>query len=137
LGSHPEAGAISGKNLAPALLNLLEKSWCQHDRPANTSSSKPGAPVTDWLATLREQAKVGEQMAAEVSRMLSNPDISLQQVSRLYNALEQQAQFTEKLARMLEERGHDFTVVEAAEALEELFNELAASAAGKVKQLNQ
>ncbi len=71
-------------------------------------------------------------MAAEVSRMLSNPDISLQQVSRLYNALEQQAQFTEKLARVLEASGHDFTVVEAAEALEELFNELAASAAGKV-----
>lgn len=93
--------------------------------------------MTDWLATLREQAKVGEQMAAEVSRMLSNPDISLQQVSRLYNALEQQAQFTEKLARVLEASGHDFTVVEAAEALEELFNELAASAAGKVKQLNQ
>jgi hypothetical protein len=34
--------------------------------------------TTDWLATLREQAEIGKQMAEEVPRTLANPDIALE-----------------------------------------------------------
>jgi hypothetical protein len=91
--------------------------------------------TTDWLATLREQAETGKQMAEEVPRTLANPDIALEHVQRLFQALEQQAQFVQKLAVILEESGYDFDIVDAAEALEELFADLAATAAEKMVQM--
>jgi hypothetical protein len=70
--------------------------------------------TTDWLATLREQAETGKQMAEQVPRTLANRDIALEHVQRLFQALEQQARFVQKLATILEDRGYDFDIVEAA-----------------------
>lgn len=91
--------------------------------------------MVDWLATLREQIELGKQMAREVPQTLADPAVTLEQVNRLFRALEHQAQFTEKLTQVLEDNGHDFAVVEAAKALEELFADLAVAAAEKLKQL--
>ena len=38
---------------------------------------------TDWLATLREQADIGKQMAHDVPLMLARPDVTLAQVRRV------------------------------------------------------
>jgi cellulose biosynthesis protein BcsQ len=92
---------------------------------------------TDWLATLREQADIGKQMAQDVPLMLARPDVTLVQVRRVFGALDHQAHFAEELAKVLEEKGYDFAVVDAARALEDLFAELAAAAADKMVQMRR
>ena len=59
---------------------------------------------TDWLATLREQAEIGKQMAHDVPLMLAQPDVTLAQVRRVFGALDHQAHFVEELANVLEEK---------------------------------
>jgi len=93
--------------------------------------------LTDWLEILKEQTKTGEQMGRDVPKMLANPDISEEQVKTLFSALEQQADFVEKLRVALEKFGHDFSVVKAAERLEESYADLAASAAEKLKGMRE
>ena len=92
---------------------------------------------TDWLATLREQADIGKQMAHDVPLTLVRPDVTLEQVRKLFVALDHQAHFVEQLANVLEETGYDFAVVDAARALEDLFAELAAAAAEKMVQIRR
>ena len=89
--------------------------------------------MTDWLEILKQQTATGDQMTREVDAMLSNPDISEEQVRTLFSALETQADFVEKLRMALEKFGHDFKIVKAAERLEERYADLAASVADKLK----
>ena len=91
--------------------------------------------VTDWLDILREQAETGAEMAREVPATLANPDISRDQVKKLFAALEQQAEFVEKLRQVLEANDFEPEVLVAAEALEERYAELAASAAERLKAM--
>jgi cellulose biosynthesis protein BcsQ len=93
--------------------------------------------TTDWLATLREQTNIGNQMAHEVPLMLARPEVTLEQVRQVFGALDHQAHFVEELANVLEETGYDFAVIDAARALEDLFAELAAAAADKMVQLRR
>src|SRR5438128_12541224 len=88
--------------------------------PATRSS-----PLTDWIGILKEQTAVSDQMDREVPKMLANPDISEAQVRTLFAALENQAEFAEKLRLALEKVAHDFPVIEAAERLEECYADLA------------
>ena len=91
--------------------------------------------VTDWLDILREQAETGAEMAREVPATLANPDISRDQVKKLFAALEQQAEFVEKLRQVLEANDFEPEVLVAAEALEDRYAELAASAAERLKAM--
>lgn len=91
--------------------------------------------MTDWLDILQEQAKTGAEMAREVPATLANPDISRDQVKKLFAALEQQAEFVEKLRRVLEANDFEPEVLVAAEQLEDRYAELAASAAERLKQM--
>lgn len=93
--------------------------------------------MTDWLAILKQQTTTGDQMSREVPDMLENPDISEEQVSTLFSELERQADFVEKLRAALEKSGHDFSVVKAAERLEERYGDLAASVAEKLKAMRK
>jgi 2-hydroxychromene-2-carboxylate isomerase len=85
--------------------------------------------LADLLEILREQRETGLRMAEDVPRMLADPEITTEQIKALFKALEQQAEFTENLAGVLEESGFDFEIVKAAEGLEELYAELAAAVA--------
>lgn len=89
--------------------------------------------MTDWLKILEEQKRAGEEVRREAPRLLANPDISVEQVKALFQALEQQAEFAEKLKAALEGLGHDFDIIDAAGKLEERYAELAAAAAEKLK----
>jgi hypothetical protein len=93
--------------------------------------------LTDWLQILKEQTKTGERMARDVPKMLADPDITPEQVKVLFGALEKQAQFAETLSAALEKIGHDFTIVKAAETLEERYAELAAAVAEKLKAMTR
>jgi cell division septum initiation protein DivIVA len=93
--------------------------------------------LTDWVAILKEQTATGDQMGREVPQMLANPDISEAQVKTLFSALEKQAEFVEKLRMALEKFGHDFSIIKAAERLEERYADLAASVAEKLKAMRR
>lgn len=91
--------------------------------------------MTDWMAMLREQRALGDQMASDIPRTLTAPGLTLDQATKLYQALEKQASFMERFVRRLEENSFDPDVIQAAERLEDLFAELAADAAEKTKEL--
>ena len=91
--------------------------------------------MTDWIEILKEQTATGDQMSREVPQMLANPDISEAQVRTLFSALEKQAEFVENLRMALEKFGHDFSVIKAAERLEERYADLVVSAAEKLKAM--
>ena len=88
-----------------------------------------------WLKILDDEIKAGDKMRKQVPKMLSDPDITIDQVKALFAALEQQAQFVEKLKAALESMGHDFPAVDKARALESRYADLAATAAEKVKEM--
>ena len=79
--------------------------------------------MTDWIGILKEQTVNGDQMGREVPKMLANPDISETQVKTLFAALEK--------------FGHDFSIIKAAERLEERYADLAASVAEKLKTMRK
>jgi hypothetical protein len=91
--------------------------------------------LTDWIAILRDQTAVGDRMSRDVPSMLDDPAISASQVRTLFSALEEQADFAEKLRMALEKFGHDFAIVKAAERLEERYADLAATVADKLKAM--
>jgi hypothetical protein len=93
--------------------------------------------LTDWVEILKQQTATGDQMGREVPQMLANPDISEAQVKTLFSALEKQAEFVEKLRMALEKFGHDFSIIKAAERLEERYADLAASVAEKLKAMRK
>ncbi len=91
--------------------------------------------MADWIEILRKQTETGERMAREVPGILGNPHVTEAQVRALFDELDKQAEFVEGLRETLEKFGHDFSVIEAAEKLEERFDDLAASAAEKLKAM--
>ncbi len=91
--------------------------------------------LNDWIEILKQQTATGDQMSREVPEMLANPDISEDQVKTLFKALEKQADFVEKLRMALEKFGHDFSIIKAAERLEERYADLAAAVAEKLKAM--
>lgn len=93
--------------------------------------------MTDWVKILDDEIRTGNRMLKIVPKMLSNPDISLEQVRALFTELEKQAQFVEKLKAALERMGHDFPVVDKARALEARYADLAAAAAQKFKDMRK
>jgi hypothetical protein len=104
---------------------------------AHGAAEKGDCRLTDWIAILKEQTATGDQMGREVPQMLANPDISEAQVKTLFSALEKQAEFVEKLRMALEKFGHDFSIIKAAERLEERYADLAASVAEKLKAMRK
>jgi hypothetical protein len=97
--------------------------------------AKRRGDLTDWLEILKEQTEAGERMGKEVPKMLSDPAITAGQVRSLFQALEKQAEFVEKLTATLEKYGYDFDIVKAAETLEERYVDLAAEAAEKLRAM--
>ncbi|WP_019171516.1 hypothetical protein [Pseudaminobacter salicylatoxidans] len=91
--------------------------------------------MTDWLEILRQQTQTCAQMDKEVPKMLATPEIAADQVKALFDALEEQTQFVERLVRTLEKHDYDPDVVKAAERLEERYADLATQAAERLKQL--
>jgi hypothetical protein len=91
------------------------------------------ADVADWLEILKVQRKEGERMRREVPKMLADPAIAREQVMALFQALDKQAGFVERLVEVLEANGYEPDVVTAAERLEGLYAELAEAVAEKAR----
>ncbi len=93
------------------------------------------AEVSDWLDILKRETAAGDEMGRTVADVLADPAVTEGQVKTLFDALEEQADFVEKLRMALEKFGHDFPVIQAAERLEDRYGDLAAEVAEKLKTL--
>lgn len=91
--------------------------------------------ATDWLKILDDEIRSGNKLRKAVPKLLSNPDVTVEQVRALFSELEKQAEFIEKLKTVLEGMGHDFPVLDKARALETRYLDLAESAAEKLKAM--
>ena len=91
--------------------------------------------LTDWLGILKQQTATADRMTEAVAGVLADPAVTEGQVKTLFVALEEQADFVEKLRLALERLDHDFPVVQAAEQLEERYGDLAARVAERLKAL--
>jgi hypothetical protein len=92
-------------------------------------------PATAWLAVLRQQRAAARQTSREVPKLLADRAFGLAQAVELFEALESQSSFVEKLAQVLESGGYEPDVVLAAERLEGVYGDLAAAVGDKVKRL--
>jgi len=92
--------------------------------------------MTDWLEILKQEKKTAQRMKRDAKKILGDPEILPDQAKTLFDALEKQADFVEKLRRLLDKAGYEPDVVKAAEGLEELYAELAATVAEKVRGMN-
>jgi hypothetical protein len=119
-------------SLHQRVFGLTSRTATAHVAPTNGDFR-----LTDWVAILKEQTATGDQMGREVPQMLANPDITEAQVKTLFSALEKQAEFVEKLRMALEKFGHDFSIIKAAERLEERYADLAASVAERLKAMRK
>ncbi len=93
--------------------------------------------MSNWLNILNDEIRTGDAMRKQVPKMLADPAISLEQVKVLFDELEKQADFVEKLKAGLEALGYDFAIVDKATALENRYADLAASTAEKLKHMRE
>jgi hypothetical protein len=124
-------GALS--NRAFSLLELPPGGYVSSKRP-DTDAKTEGC-VADWLKILDDEIRNGNKLLKSVPKVLSDPDVTVEQVTALFSELEKQAEFVEKLKTVLEGMGHDFPVLDKARALESRYADLAATAAEKVKEM--
>lgn len=87
----------------------------------------------DWLSILRMQGDLAKSMAEDVPKALDDPKLTLDQASRLYNAVEQGAQEFDRIVTLMNEEDLDEPLYEAADALEDMWSELSVAAANKVR----
>lgn len=93
--------------------------------------------ATDWLKILDEEIRNGNKLRKAVPKMLSDPEVTVDQVKALFSELEKHAEFVEKLKTVLEGMGQDFPVLDKARALESRYADLAETAAAKLKEMRQ
>jgi hypothetical protein len=98
-------------------------------------TDRPDAPRTDWLEILRGEKKTAQRMKRDAKKILADQTLEPEQAKILFEALERQADFVEKLRKVLDAAGYEPDVVKAAEMLEEAYAELAATVAKRLKAM--
>jgi hypothetical protein len=93
--------------------------------------------AADWLKILKDQRREGERMRREVPKMLADPAIARDQVMALFQAMEKQTAFVEKLVKVLEANGYEPDIITSAERLEGLYADLAETVAEKAKGMER
>jgi len=91
----------------------------------------------DWISVLTDLGDFARKLAREIPPALSDPNITSDQVTRLYQVLEKQAQAVERMVGTMNDEDVGEHLIKAAEALEDIFSDLAAAAANKMIELRQ
>ncbi|MFC6486926.1 hypothetical protein [Nitratireductor sp. GCM10026969] len=89
----------------------------------------------DWLEVLREQGEIAQRMARDVAELLGHPGLTLDQASRMYRLVEKGAQDFDRMVEALEEQDALDAVLEAAETIQSIWDELSIATANKVRTL--
>ncbi|RVM15075.1 hypothetical protein [Sinorhizobium meliloti] len=91
--------------------------------------------TVDWLATLAEQGDIAKRKATEVATLVVKPDLPLEIASRLYREVEKGAQTFDRILSDMEDADVSDELLEAADALAELWSQLSVASANKLRQL--
>ncbi len=90
---------------------------------------------TEWISILTEQGDLAKRMARDVPIALGHPKLTLDQASRLHNAVEDGAQKFDQVVLAMEQEDLDDALLEAAEALEDIWSGLCIATANKVRTM--
>ncbi|MDX0615175.1 hypothetical protein GOD03_11840 [Sinorhizobium medicae] len=91
--------------------------------------------TVDWLATLAEQGDIAKRKATEVATLVVKPDLPLEIASRLYREVEKGAQTFDRILSDMEDADVSDELLEAADALAELWSQLSVASASKLRDL--
>ncbi len=91
--------------------------------------------ATDWIAILKEQGALAKKLSSEVPKALQNPNLTLDQASRLYSLVEKGAQDFDRVVDDMHNEDLDDALYDAAESLEDIWSALSLSAANKVRTM--
>lgn len=89
----------------------------------------------DWIATLREQGDIAARFTKDVPTALSDASLTLDQASRLYQAVEKGSQDFDRIVEDMQEYDLDESLFEAADALEDIWSGLSVATANKVRTI--
>lgn len=89
----------------------------------------------DWLATLAEQGDIAKSKATEVATLVVKPELPLEIASRLYRNVEKGAQSFDRILSDIEDADVSDELLEAADALAELWSQLSVASANKLREL--
>lgn len=89
----------------------------------------------DWLATLAEQGDIAKSKATEVATLVVKPELPLEIASRLYRDVEKGAQTFDRILSDMEDADVSDELLEAADALAELWTQLSVASANKLREL--
>lgn len=90
----------------------------------------------DWLVTLQEHGKFVNQIAGDVADTLDNPNLTAAQALRLYQSVECGAQTFDRIIDELEQREVDRYLLNAAEAIADMWINLSVATANKLRIMN-
>ncbi|MCM5689483.1 hypothetical protein CN140_02430 [Sinorhizobium meliloti] len=89
----------------------------------------------DWLATMAEQGDIAKSKATEVATLVVKPELPLEIASRLYRDVEKGAQTFDRILSDMEDADVSDELLQAADALAELWSQLSAALANKLREL--
>ncbi|MHC2543516.1 hypothetical protein ACVINY_004228 [Sinorhizobium meliloti] len=89
----------------------------------------------DWLATLAEQGDIAKSKATEVATLVVKPELPLEIASRLYRDVEKGAQTFDRILSDMEDADVSDELLQAADALAELWSQLSVALANKLREL--
>lgn len=90
---------------------------------------------TDWLETLRENGALATKMSKEVPPVLSDPGLTLEHATRLFQSLDKHCRQAEQMLIRMEDADLPDELYEAAETLVDLWDDLARAASERMLEL--
>lgn len=87
----------------------------------------------DWATILQDEADNVDEMTESMAALLSSPDVTQEQISRAYNAVEGAARRFEHFVTDLEEQDVDDAVLEAAETIQDKWDALSVRVGGHLR----
>lgn len=88
-----------------------------------------------WINEIKEQSAALAPLSRRLSAALARPDLTLEQATHLYEAMERHAQAAGRLLTEMEQDGADEALIEAATTLEKMASEMAAAVCQRLLDL--
>ncbi|SFZ81811.1 hypothetical protein SAMN02983003_0705 [Devosia enhydra] len=91
----------------------------------------------DWMKELDERGRIAKQLVTDVPPALNSPAMTHDQAVAIYQGLEKHAQAADALLQDIEDDDQPDEVIAAAEALADIYSDLAAAAVERMAELRR
>jgi hypothetical protein len=89
----------------------------------------------DWIETLTAAGEIAKQAAIDMPKQLAAEDLTVLEASRLYSETERKAQAMDRLIEKMADEGVDDALLEAAEALQDIWDSLSIAAVNRLREM--